>query len=143
MSHYVPALLGGALIGLSASLTLLLHGRIAGISNILSSSIDKDTPQDQRLWRIVFLLGLTLGALPFLHYFPERFAYQLVRSPWALVVAGALVGVGTRLGSGCTSGHGICGISRGSTRSIVATLTFVSTGAITVFVIQRFFGGTL
>src|SRR5262245_23737112 len=122
----ISAAIGGALIGLAATLLMLLTGRIAGISGILGDLAGSD-----RLWRIAFLIGLIAAplALPAAGY-PLRAPGM----PSLLVVAaaGLLVGVGTRLGSGCTSGHGICGIARLSPRSIAATLTFVAVAMLVV-----------
>ena len=114
------ALIGGALIGLAASLLLLLNGRIAGISGIVGRiPVDPDRP-----WRLAFVAGLLLGGFGFAWLRPEVFAASPV-SPAVLGVAGVFVGVGTQLANGCTSGHGVCGIGRFSTRSIAATLTFM------------------
>lgn len=134
------SLLGGALIGLSATFTLILHGRVAGISGILSGSIDAGSVPEQRYWRMFFVVGLVFGAIPLLYFMPDRFELGMERSPLTLMIAGALVGVGTRLGSGCTSGHGVCGISRGSPRSLFATVTFIVSGVVTVFVFSKWGG---
>jgi len=132
MSEFGLPLLGGALIGISATLVLLSHGRIAGISGIIGGVLDPTTESSERRWRVVFLLGLLLGGLPFLLLMPARFELGVERAPALVVLAGLLVGWGTRLGSGCTSGHGVCGMSRLSPRSVVATLTFIVAGATTV-----------
>jgi uncharacterized membrane protein YedE/YeeE len=122
------ALLGGSLIGLAATLALLGHGRIAGISGTFGRVLERD---GGRGFRLPFVLALiAIGALATL-IAPHSFG-TAVRSTPMLAVAGVLVGIGCTLGNGCTSGHGVCGISRGSARSIVATLTFMLTGAITV-----------
>ena len=122
------ALLGGSLIGLAATIALLGHGRIAGISGTLGRTLDDD---GGRGFRLPFVLALiAVGAIGTV-LAPHSFG-AAVRSTPTLALAGVLVGVGTALGNGCTSGHGVCGISRGSGRSIVATLTFMLTGAITV-----------
>ncbi len=122
------ALLGGSLIGLAATLALLGSGRIAGISGTLGRALDGD---GGRAFRVPFLIALfAVGALATL-LAPHSFG-AAVRSTPVLAIAGVLVGVGTTLGNGCTSGHGVCGISRGSMCSFVATLTFMLTGAITV-----------
>jgi uncharacterized membrane protein YedE/YeeE len=125
----VSALIGGALIGAAAALLLLADGRIAGISGILGDLLQP--ARGERLWRVLFLLGLVLAGVAGVLVAPERIA----ASPRALpqvIVAGVLVGIGTRLAGGCTSGHGVCGVSRLSPRSIVATITFVLAGMITV-----------
>jgi uncharacterized membrane protein YedE/YeeE len=137
MHNFTPiaALTGGVLIGLSASAMLLLDGKIAGISGILGGllkPVEGDT-----LWRICFLAGLLAGGLLLRVFLPSAFDFGLVRPFPFLVGAGLLVGFGTRLGSGCTSGHGICGVSRLSPRSLVATATFISTGALTVYLLNH------
>jgi hypothetical protein len=132
---------GGALIGLSALALLLFSGRIAGVSGILGGLLI-GPPKDLG-WRLAFLLGLFVGGLVFSVFHPEAFAIEVDRSFTSLIVAGFLVGVGTRMGGGCTSGHGVCGVSRLSKRSIIATLTFMVTGALTVAVVQRVWGGVL
>lgn len=145
MDNFTPlaSTLGGLLIGLSATWLLLFHGRIAGISGILAGAIRPSTVPNERSWRALFLLGLVLGGLAWLLVSPEKFNLSLERSPTALLGAGLLVGFGTRLGGGCTSGHGVCGLSRLSLRSLVATVTFMFTAAVTVFVVRQFFGGRL
>jgi uncharacterized membrane protein YedE/YeeE len=129
------ALIGGALIGLSAVLLMWLNGRIAGVSGILQGTLAR--VPDGRGWRIAFLLGLIGGAAVWfgIHGWPAPSAPTT--APWMLIVAGLLVGAGTRLGSGCTSGHGICGLARRSPRSIVAVLIFMSAGFATVGVIRH------
>lgn len=124
------SLAGGALIGSAALLLLLVNGRIAGISGILAGAL-----QERAQWRWVFLLGLGLGAwLAFsFKLAPVPDFATLPAWPW-VALAGLLVGIGTRLGNGCTSGHGICGMGRLSLRSVVATLTFMGAGIATVFV---------
>ncbi len=135
----LPALLGGLLIGLATSAFLVLEGRIAGITGIVGGLL-KPIPGD-RAWRYVFLLGLLVGGAILRLSVPDLFG-EAVDTPGAiLVAAGLLVGFGTRLGSGCTSGHGICGNSRLSVRSVVATATFIVAGAVTVFVARHLVGG--
>lgn len=129
------------LIGLSASILLLCDGKIAGISGILGGIIQPTTRDT--LWRIVFVAGLLSGGFLFQLFAPGVFTFGLERSTGALILAGLFVGFGTRLGNGCTSGHGVCGISRLSLRSVVATVTFMVTGILTVFVINHLFGGAL
>lgn len=129
MSIPVWPIIGGLLIGLSAVLLMLLIGRIAGISGIVWGAIAGE-PGD-RLWRLMFLLGLVLGALLF-HSVSGRPAPAINDNYPLAIVAGLLVGVGVKLGSGCTSGHGVCGIGRLSPRSLVATLVFMSVGIATV-----------
>jgi len=145
MENFTPisSLLGGMLVGVSATIMLLLHGRITGISGIVGGALDPQTSVPERSWRLIFMVGLLFGAVPLLFLTPQLFEVSITRSPIAVVLAGVLVGLGTRLGSGCTSGHGVCGISRLSGRSLVATATFISTGALTVFVVRTFFGGVV
>lgn len=137
MHNFTPvsALLGGSLIGLSAFLLFWFNGRIAGISSIMSGLFTGSGPN--RHWRISFLLGLLLGALVW-----QLITVQplVVRQGYPLpliMLGGFLVGFGTRLGSGCTSGHGICGLSLLSLRSVVATLTFMGSGFLTVFLLRH------
>jgi len=140
MEHFTPAsaLLGGGMIGLAASALLLLNGRIAGISGILGGSLEAS--KDDLLWRIFFLTGLVLG--PWLVTAVRgRFPEIVMQAPLlVLVVAGVLVGFGTRLGKGCTSGHGVCGVARASPRSMVATVVFFLAAAITVFITHHVLG---
>lgn len=146
MEHFTPwsALAGGALIGLAASLLLLFNGRIAGISGIFSGLLlprPADRADAQELgWRAAFVGGLVVGGAVMFALKPQLFAVTYDRSLLTIAVAGLVVGFGVRLGSGCTSGHGVCGISRFSRRSIVATVTFIATGALTVLAV-RLLGG--
>ena len=133
---WMAPLLGGALIGLAATLMMALHGRIAGISGVLGGLL----VGDRAPWRAWFIGGIVLGGAAMVAMMPSAFAGGIDRSLPAIAVAGLLVGVGTRLGNGCTSGHGVCGISRMSKRSIVATLTFIATGALTVFAVRTLGG---
>lgn len=138
-SQFTPwsALAGGALIGLAAAVLLLLNGRIAGISGVLGGLLSPQPGESG--WRLAFLAGL-IGA---------PLVWQLVATPpqpqidagWGLLIAaGLLVGLGTRYGSGCTSGHGVCGLSRLSPRSLVATLAFMASGFATVYVLRHLIG---
>lgn len=140
MHNFTPlaALAGGMLIGLSAAAMLLLDGKIAGISGILAGvlkPVRADLP-----WRICFLAGLLTGGMLLRIFFPVAFDFGIIRPLPLLIVAGLLVGFGTRLGSGCTSGHGVCGVSRLSARSLVATATFIFTGALTVYLLNHLSG---
>lgn len=137
MENFTPvaSTLGGVLIGLSASMMLLLHGRITGISGIFSGLLERRA--GDLLWRALFVLGLVAGGVGFAVFAPEVVADGLGRAPVFVVLAGLLVGFGTRLGSGCTSGHGICGLTRFSPRSLVAVVTFMTTGAITAYVVNH------
>ncbi len=128
------ALLGGALIGLAASVFVLMNGRVAGISGILGGLL---TPARGDIgWRLAFLAGLVGAPLAFVAVAPLP-AVQVDAGYASLIVAGLLVGIGTRCGSGCTSGHGVCGLSRLSLRSLVATLLFMGAGIATVFVLRH------
>ncbi|HEU4580428.1 MAG TPA: YeeE/YedE thiosulfate transporter family protein [Polyangiaceae bacterium] len=140
MTLFTPyaSLAGGALIGLAASLLLIGQGRIAGISGIASNAL-LGKPGD-RGWRAAFLLGLVLAGSASLIFAPAAVGHSPRRLA-LIAVAGLLVGIGTRLGSGCTSGHGVCGVSRLSPRSLVATLTFLLTGALTVTLVRSLGGG--
>lgn len=135
----VSAAVGGALIGLSASAMLLLEGRISGISGIIGG-LFAPRPGDIG-WRVAFVAGLMLAGLGAAWWAPEALAIEVSRSPALLVVAGLLVGVGTRIGNGCTSGHGVCGLSRMSPRSLVSVLTFMLTGGVVAVVVGRVTGG--
>lgn len=137
---YAPSLIGGILIGVSASMMLLGSSRVAGISGITASVV---TGERLEGWRASFLVGLIGTGALVAAWMPELFANGLQRSMGALVVAGLLVGVGTRLGSGCTSGHGVCGLSRRSPRSLAAVLTFMAVGAITATLVRVVFGGVI
>ncbi len=138
--HFTPwlSLMGGLLIGIATSLLLLVNGKIAGISGILGGLFKM--PKDDTAWRVLFLLGMISAPL----------AYRFLISPpiidikpdWLILsIAGLLVGFGTRMSGGCTSGHGVCGISRLSKRSITATLIFICVGFMTVFVVRHIIGG--
>ena len=129
----INSLLGGIFIGLAATILLLANGRIMGISGILSDIISFKE-KDQISWRIVFVIGVLIGPFLYLMIFQD-FKSEMVADRILLIQAGLLVGLGTSIGSGCTSGHGICGISRLSIRSIVATFIFVVSGVVTVYFI--------
>ena len=137
MENFTPisGLIGGAMIGAAASLFVLLNGRVAGISGILGGLVAAD--RDDRLWRLAFLAGLVLGPLLVSVMTGAIPVIELQAELPVLVLAGLLVGFGTRLGNGCTSGHGVCGIARGSKRSFVATLVFFSVAAATVFAVRH------
>lgn len=143
MEHFTPlsSLAGGVLIGLSSTAMLALLGRVAGISGILGGLLAGDRSGGP--WRAMFVMGLVVGGALLATLRPDLFAMTLPRSPGSLVVAGLLVGFGSRLGSGCTSGHGVCGMARGSTRSVAATLTFMGTGALTALLVTQLLGGRL
>jgi hypothetical protein len=137
---FIAPLAGGAAIGLSASLLLLFNGRVAGTSGILGGLL---APKAGDIaWRAAFVAGLVLGGLALSALLPGAFDPASARPLGLVIVAGLLVGYGTRLGSGCTSGHGVCGVSRLSRRSIVATVTFLIAGMITVYVHHHLLGGS-
>jgi hypothetical protein len=131
------SLAGGVLIGLSAALMLLLSGRIAGISGIVGGLL-RPTRGDIG-WRTAFLLGLVVAPLVYAAFAPLP-EVRVEAGTGTLVAAGLLVGLGTRYGAGCTSGHGVCGISRGSPRSLVATLAFMLAGFVTVYAVRHLIG---
>ena len=122
------ALAGGALIGVASALLMLIHGRIAGISGVLGALVPP--VETDAGWRVAFVLGLLGAGAVGAVVAPDAIG-SAVRSTWLVIVAGLVVGVGTQLGSGCTSGHGVCGLARGSGRSLVAVMVFMATGAIT------------
>ncbi len=134
----VPALCGGLLIGAGASLLLLGIGRIAGVCGIVGSLLDAPRSPDAG-WRTAFIVGLAFSGLVGFALAPASVT-NVANSPPALVGAGLLVGYGARLANGCTSGHAVCGIGRGSTRSIVATCTFMLTAGVTVFLVRHVVG---
>lgn len=134
----LPALVGGVLIGVATGLVLLLNGKIAGISGVFAR-IFRGVPGDTG-WRVAFVLGLTAGGAAIFALYPPAADYTSMASVGQMAVAGLLVGFGARLGGGCTSGHGVCGISRGSLSGIVGTLTFMATGFLTVYVFNHVVG---
>lgn len=138
-AHFTPwaSLAGGVLIGLAAALFLLFNGRIAGISGILGGLLE--WPRGDIVWRIAFLLGLVGAPLAYGLFTPLP-QVQVDAGMETLVVAGLLVGVGTRYGAGCTSGHGVCGLSRRSPRSLVATVAFMAAGFATIFIVRHIAG---
>ncbi len=128
------SLAGGILIGAAAAMLVLLNGRIAGVSGVLGGLLKP--MMGDIAWRVAFLAGLV--AAPAVYALATMFAKPQIDASWgALVLAGLLVGIGTRYGAGCTSGHGVCGLSRLSPRSLVATLVFMGAGFVTVFVIRH------
>ena len=127
----ISGLVGGMLIGLAAALLLLLNGRISGISGIVGGLLARNSSEAG--WRVTFVAGLLLGALAYVLATGDAVLVRVQASLPVLVAAGLLVGFGTRLGSGCTSGHGVCGIARLSKRSIAATAMFFGVAIVTVF----------
>lgn len=136
-ANFYGGLFGGALIGLAAALLLLINGRIAGISGILGGLILPNSTSE-RLWRGAFVIGLMGGAAVYA-WLRGALPMQLQAGNSLLLLAGLLVGFGTRLGSGCTSGHGICGMARRSPRSLAATSTFIACGVLTVYLTRHVF----
>jgi len=126
---------GGLLIGLAVALMLLLNGRVAGISGIVGGLLTLRLRD--MAWRAAFVAGLVLGALAYLSTADESAPVRVISSLPAILVGGLLVGFGTRLGSGCTSGHGLCGMARLSRRSVVATATFFGVAMLTVFLTRH------
>ena len=140
MNDFTPwsALAGGAMIGLAAGLFAVANGRIAGISGLLGSLLQRS--EDGRGEKVCFLLGIIAAPLLW-HLFSTLSPVDFAASPWLLISAGLLVRIGTRYGSGCTSGHGVCGLSRLSPRSAVATLCFMAAGFITVYFLRHVLTG--
>jgi uncharacterized membrane protein YedE/YeeE len=135
----IPSLLGGMILGIAAALYVLLHGQILGISSIVSGLLNSKA--GDRSWRIVLILGLLTAPLLAALFFGIRPIVEVDVDWFAIVLAGLLVGFGSQYGSGCTSGHGICGLSRLSPRSLIATLSFMAAGFLTVYVLRHLIGG--
>ena len=135
----IPALIGGALIGTAASLILLTHGKVAGISGIYGGVLRRGT--SDRGFRLAFVAGLVFSGAILRAFLPGVFATAWSPAMPLALIAGLLVGFGTQLGNGCTSGHGVCGISRLSVRSLIATAIFMVAGVATVFVARHVIGG--
>jgi uncharacterized protein len=141
LESIIYAIIGGLFIGLSASLLMLSIGRDAGISGIVGSLMQPKTGETG--WKLAMLAGMFLGGTALAILAPTVYEMPAGRSLLAVGVAGLLVGFGTRMGNGCTSGHGVCGLSRLSIRSLAATMTFMGTGFATATAIQMFSGGAL
>lgn len=131
----IKPLIGGMLIGLSAAILMITKGRIAGISGIVEGVLRPKA--GDVAWRVVFLTGLVVGGLVMAMLLPERFDLTTNRTVGMTALAGILVGIGVHVGCGCTSGHGVCGISRMSIRSLVAVPTFIATGALMVWLVNQ------
>ncbi len=127
------------MIGASATILLLFNGKVLGVSGIIAKALCSF--KEKATWQIVFLTGLVAGTFLYRLIFGDRVSITIEASAPVLVVAGLLVGFGTNLGSGCTSGHGICGIARFSKRSIAATFLFMASGMITVYLVRHLWGG--
>lgn len=136
-SASMQAVLGGALIGCAAVLLLLCNGRVAGVSGILGGVLMES--MSVATWRYAFLGGLVVGGVLLSKFLPETAQIHISQSIPLVVGAGLLVGYGSRLGGGCTSGHGVCGIARLSPRSIVATITFIAAAMVTVYLMRHVF----
>ena len=138
-AHFTPwsSLTGGIVLGIASALFILINGRILGISGILGGLLPPKV--GDTTWRIAFLLGMFAAPTVFHAVVPAEYitAPRIEATEWMIVVAGLLVGVGTRYASGCTSGHGVCGLSRLSPRSLVATASFMSAGFVTVYVVRH------
>ncbi|WP_416672325.1 YeeE/YedE family protein [Egbenema bharatensis] len=134
--NWITALVGGMLIGTSATLLLAFNGRIAGISGMVNGAI---TFAASEAWRWLFIVGMIGGAALYEYGFAPEPTPTSTFAPVAMIVGGFLVGFGTRMGNGCTSGHGVCGLGRLSGRSLVAVLTFLATAFITVFLTRHVF----
>ena len=141
LTQIMAPLLGGSLIGIAVTMMLLFNGRVTGISGIIASSLTKLTSEG--LWKWMFLSGLLAGGALIQFVRPDLFTNDSGRNSITIIAAGLLVGYGTVMGSGCTSGHGVCGMSRLSVRSIIATLTFMLFGFLTVQAVRFFAGGSL
>ena len=139
MDAYLMPLTGGVLLALSAMWLLLSLGRIAGISGIAWRSLSGP----ERVWRALFLLGLLVGGLVTHNVIGQPVPAESTAPLWLIAASGLLVGLGTRMGGGCTSGHGVCGLGRRSPRSLVATLTFMTLGIVAVFIMQSMLDGSV
>lgn len=135
MNEYLLPLLGGLLIGLAVTIMLLFNGRVVGISGIIAGLIKPQ--KNDTFWRLNFVLGMLIGGLLLNLTWPTVFQNALEISNVQLIIAGIFVGFGTLLGNGCTSGHGVCGISRFSPRSLIATVIFMSTGILIVYFVRK------
>ncbi|WP_417668211.1 YeeE/YedE family protein [Roseibium sp.] len=142
MTEFTPvmSLFGGVLIGLASVALMGVHGRIAGINGIVGGLFASPTTGDWA-WRAAFILGMIVSPVVMAFASGEMPQISVPVTPVMLAVGGFLVGIGASIGSGCTSGHGVCGMARFSKRSIVATLTFMATGLVTVFIIRHVIGG--
>ena len=135
----LAAAIGGALIGVSATLLMLTLGKIAGISGLFRMAFSTSDPD--RGWKLAFFAGMIIAAFLVFSYTPAAFEPRQGFPVWQLVVAGLLVGFGTAMGSGCTSGHGVCGLARLSSRSLVSTVVFMVFGIATAILVRHVIGG--
>ena len=130
----IQSLIGGSIIGIAVSLLLLFNGKVLGVSGILGELFNN--PLSKNYWRLFFVLGLLISPLIYSIFHPIPLI-EISSNKLLIIVGGLLVGFGSRLGSGCTSGHGVCGLARLSVRSFIATMTFMFFGFVTVFVLQK------
>lgn len=141
LDQVIAGSVGGVFIGISAAIVLITTGRIAGISGIVGNILGLKT--EDLDWRVAFLLGLLAGGVGLLFWDPSFFGTELKRSSYALAAAGLLVGFGVRMGNGCTSGHGVCGMGRLSPRSTLATVTFMAAGVLMTAIVTQALGGSI
>ncbi len=137
----IPSLIGGIVIGIASAIMLLYVGKIAGISGIFGGLLN--AKKGDTAWRGLFVAGLLVGGLILLVAYPDSLSIHVDRSMAAVIVAGLLVGIGSRLGSGCTSGHGVCGVGRFAPRSLVSVGVFMSTGAAAAIIVNHLLGGSI
>ena len=130
----IQSLIGGSIIGIAVSLLLLFNGKVLGVSGILGELFNH--PLSKNYWRLFFVLGLLISPLIYSIFHPIPLI-EISSNKLLIIVGGLLVGFGSRLGSGCTSGHGVCGLARLSVRSFIATMTFIFFGFVTVYIIQK------
>ena len=137
--HFTPlmSLIGGGLIGVAALMMMAMNGRVMGISGILAGLLKKPSSQSDFNWRLAFILGTIMGPLILIYVTGQSIEIRPVSSGITLMIAGFIVGLGTAIGSGCTSGHGICGLARLSVRSFAAVMTFMATAIMTVAIIRH------
>lgn len=136
----LPALIGGGLIGSAAALLMLFNGKIAGISGITKGILGECPTPQERFWRVAFIAGLILGGAGMVFVMPTLTAQPLQLNPAQMAIGGLLVGLGTAMGNGCTSGHGICGLARRSPRSLGSVITFMAVGFVVMFVMNHLMG---
>ena len=143
MNNFTPvwSFIGGVLIGLAAIGLLLFNGRIGGISGIFGGLLNAE--KGDTAWRAIFLFGLVAGGLLLSITNPNALEIHIDRSVLAIIIGGLLVGIGSRLGSGCTSGHGVCGVGRLAPRSLIATFIFISTGVFSAYIVNHLLGGSI
>lgn len=142
MENFTPVagLIGGIIVGLAATMLLWFNGRIAGISGIFNGMITIRRKGDV-LWRALFILGMVAGGVAHQLFYLDEPTFEPLGAPiWVLILGGLIVGYGTSMGSGCASGHGVCGLGRLSKRSLVAVLVFLSTGILTTYIIEHVLG---